>query len=235
MARDLRVLLETLEIPVRDVRLVQEAFTHASYVNEHRVRLNVDNERLEFLGDAVLQLCVSVFLFEKFPSRPEGELTRMRAAIVCEPALSKYAVALQLGEYVLLGRGEELTGGRKRPSLLADLFEAMLGAIYLDLGIGEAGTFLRRHVFPLIDFDSLITIDYKSRLQEYVQQQSRNGLEYRILEERGPAHDREFVTEVFSEENCLGRGTGRSKKEAEQNAASQALKQLGVPLTSNGV
>lgn len=229
MAKDIRQLMERFSLPVNNLKLMQEAFTHASFVNEHRLQMNVHNERLEFLGDAVLELCISEYLFEHFPQRSEGELTRMRAAIVCEPALRKYAVALKLGDYVRLGRGEEQTGGRNRSSLLADLFEAFVGAIYLDMGLPAVQQFLRGHVIPLIDFDSMITIDYKSQLQEYLQQTSRISLEYRIADERGPAHDREFWAEVYLEERCLGRGAGRSKKEAEQRAAAQALQLLGVP------
>jgi ribonuclease-3 len=233
MAKDIRLLMERFTLPVNNLKLMQEAFTHASYVNEHRIHMNVHNERLEFLGDAVLELCVSEYLFEHFPQRSEGELTRMRAAIVCEPALQRYAIALKLGDFVRLGRGEEQTGGRQRPSLLADLFEAFVGAMYLDMGIAVVQQFLRGHIIPLIDFDGMITIDYKSQLQEFLQQTSRISLEYRIADERGPAHDREFWAEVYLEERCLGRGSGRSKKEAEQRAAAQALRLLGVQTASS--
>lgn len=230
MSADLKHLQQSLNIQFKNRSLLKQAFTHASYVNEHRFGQHHDNERLEFLGDAVLELTVSEFLFETYPNRPEGELTKLRAAIVCEPSLVKFAESLQFGQYVLLGKGEELTGGRMRPALLADVFESFVGALYLDQGLEVVRTFLITYVFGQLSNDGKMQInDFKTRLQEYTQQHNMGVLEYRIVEERGPAHEREFVAEVHMSDECLGRGTGRSKKEAEQQAAAQALERLANP------
>ncbi|WP_018757772.1 ribonuclease III [Paenibacillus terrigena] len=230
MSTDLRHLQQSLNIHFKNRQLLKQAFTHASYVNEHRFGQHQDNERLEFLGDAVLELTVSEFLFEAHPNRPEGELTKLRAAIVCEPSLVKFAEALQFGQYVLLGKGEELTGGRMRPALLADVFESFIGALYLDQGLEVVRSFLTKYVFSQLSQEGKMQInDFKTRLQEFTQQHNMGLLEYRIVEERGPAHEREFVSEVHMGEECLGRGTGRSKKEAEQQAAAQALERIVIP------
>ena len=207
--------------------LLKQAFTHASYVNEHRFSQSQDNERLEFLGDAVLELTVSEFLYNLYPDRPEGELTKLRAAIVCEPSLVKFAERLDFGRYVLLGKGEEMTGGRTRPALLADVFESFVGALYLDQGLEAVRSFLSDHVFQSVTVNGRPHMsDYKTELQELTQHHGMGTLEYRIVEERGPAHEREFVSEVYMGSECLGRGCGRSKKEAEQQAAAEALQQL---------
>ncbi|TVX97708.1 ribonuclease III [Cohnella terricola] len=217
-------LQERLNLTFRNSALLKQAFTHASYVNEQRGARIADNERLEFLGDAVLQLTVSEYLFRLYPDSPEGELTRLRASIVCEPSLVRFAEALEFGKVVLLGKGEEQTGGRSRPSLLADAFEAFLGALYLDQGLDVVRSFLERHMFPALPRDGQAPLkDYKTELQEKVQQLSMGALDYRIVEEKGPAHDREFVAVVGIGKQQLGKGVGRSKKEAEQQAASEAL------------
>lgn len=222
-----RKLQERTGVKFANAALLRQAFTHTSYVNEHRGGRTTDNERLEFLGDAVLQLTVSEHLYHLYPNRPEGELTRLRANIVCEASLFRFAEALGFGQIVLLGKGEELTGGRSRPSLLADAFEAFIGALYLDQGLDEVRKFLQRHMFPLLGQDAQeATKDYKSILQEKVQQMGHGLLEYQILEERGPAHDREFVAAALVGQQLLGTGAGRSKKEAEQQAASAALRAL---------
>lgn len=227
MNGDLKQLQHKLHIQFQDRLLLKQAFTHASYVNEHRFSQHSDNERLEFLGDAVLELTVSEYLYRLYPDRPEGELTKLRASIVCEPSLVKFAESLDFGRYVLLGKGEELTGGRSRPALLADVFEAFVGALYLDQGLATVKVFLDEHLFPKLSLGGKMQItDYKTELQELTQHHNLGVLEYRIVEERGPAHEREFVSEVFMEGRSLGRGTGRSKKEAEQQAASAALKEL---------
>ncbi|WP_223066737.1 ribonuclease III [Paenibacillus caui] len=227
MSGDLKQLQHKLHIQFQDRQLLKQAFTHASYVNEHRFNQHSDNERLEFLGDAVLELTVSEFLYRLFPDRPEGELTKLRAAIVCEPSLVKFAENLEFGHYVLLGKGEELTGGRTRPALLADVFESFIGALYLDQGLDSVKAFLERYVFPKLELGGKMQItDYKTELQELTQHHNLGVLEYRIVEERGPAHEREFVSEVYMEGRSLGRGTGRSKKEAEQQAAAVALREL---------
>lgn len=220
-------LQNRLLIRFRQPRLLKQAFTHTSYVNEHRGKPIEDNERLEFLGDAVLQLLVSEHLFLTYPNRPEGELTRMRASIVCEPSLARFAELLGLGACVMLGRGEEQLGGRQRPALLADLFESFIGAIYLDQGFERVRTFLSEQVFPQIEENgSLLVKDFKSKLQEKAQHGALGPVEYRIAEERGPAHDREFVVEVRIGEQTYGVGIGRTKKEAEQRSAEAACTQL---------
>ncbi|WP_042160399.1 ribonuclease III [Paenibacillus gorillae] len=219
-----------LELKFKQLKLLKQAFTHTSYVNEHKHSSIEHNERLEFLGDAVLQLLVSEYLFSAYPQRPEGELTRMRASVVCEPSLAQFAERLDLGAHVMLGRGEEQLGGRQRPALLADLFEAFVGAIYLDAGIDRTRVFLQAHMFPFIESNDygLLVKDFKSKLQERAQHNGLGPVEYRITEERGPAHDREFVVEVFLGETPYGSGAGRTKKEAEQRAASQAWQSLSV-------
>ncbi|MGG3956033.1 ribonuclease III [Bhargavaea massiliensis] len=218
---------EQIGIFFRDEKLLMQAFTHSSYVNEHRKRLHEDNERLEFLGDAVLELTVSQYLFEQFPQMSEGELTKLRAAIVCEPSLVTFAHALSFGDLVLLGKGEELTGGRMRPSLLADVFEAFIGALYLDQGMEAVVQFLEKTIFPKIREGAFSHVmDYKSQLQEFVQRDGSGVLEYKILQEKGPAHNKEFVSRVSLNGEELGIGVGRSKKEAEQRAAQMALAKL---------
>ncbi|MFF2482685.1 ribonuclease III [Paenibacillus sp. NPDC058071] len=219
-----------LELKFKQIKLLKQAFTHTSYVNEHKHGSIEHNERLEFLGDAVLQLLVSEYLFTTYPQRPEGELTRMRASLVCEPSLAQFAERLELGAHVLLGRGEEQLGGRHRPALLADLFEAFIGAIFLDAGIERTRLFLQTHMFPFIESNDngLLVKDFKSKLQERAQHYGLGSVEYRIAEERGPAHDREFVVDVYVGDRVCGSGVGRTKKEAEQRAASQAWHSLSA-------
>lgn len=214
-------------IVFEDKQLLKQAFTHSSYVNEHRRRPFEDNERLEFLGDAVLELTVSRYLFQTYPEMTEGDLTKLRAAVVCEPSLVEFAITLGFGEFILLGKGEEVTGGRERPALLADVFEAFVGALYLDQGMDEVVQFLHKHVFPKIAEGAFSHVmDFKSQLQEYVQRKNLGEISYRILQEKGPAHDREFVVEVAVGDQQLGSGVGRSKKEAEQQAAQKAMGKL---------
>jgi len=218
---------EQLGIQFDNESLLIQAFTHSSYVNEHRKKPHEDNERLEFLGDAVLELTISKFLFKKFPIMSEGELTKMRAAIVCEPSLVTLANELKFGELVLLGKGEEMTGGRERPALLADVFEAFIGALYLDKGLEVVNQFLDKTVIPKINAGAFSHVmDYKSQLQELVQRDGTGIIEYKVLQEKGPAHSREFVSRVSLNGEELGTGTGRSKKEAEQHAAEIALIKL---------
>ncbi|MDI3327125.1 MAG: ribonuclease III [Alicyclobacillaceae bacterium] len=222
-------LADRLGVAFRDRNLLKQAFTHSSYRNEHRGDTQ-DNERLEFLGDAVLELLVSEFLFRSYPHMPEGELTRMRAAIVCEPSLVRFASALGLEQYIRLGRGEEMSGGRRRPSLLADVYEALIGAIYLDQGLDAARAFLERFMFPALQKEQApILDDYKTMLQEHVQKVGLGPLTYRIIDERGPAHHKEFVAQVWVGGQPYGEGSGRSKKEAEQHAAREALLKLTAP------
>lgn len=220
-------LLNNLGLHFENASLLYNAFTHSSYVNEHRRKLFEDNERLEFLGDAVLELSVSKFLFLKFPKMSEGELTKLRAAIVCEPSLVIFANELNFGKYVLLGKGEELTGGRERPALLADCFEAFVGALYLDQGLETVVGFLESVVYPKVEIGAFSHVmDFKSQLQEMVQQANSGALQYEIINENGPAHNRTFVSHVLLNERELGVGHGKSKKEAEQRAAQSAMIEL---------
>ncbi|WP_284139919.1 MULTISPECIES: ribonuclease III [unclassified Virgibacillus] len=217
-------LEERLGISFNKQQLLQQAFTHSSYVNEHRGKQFSDNERLEFLGDAVLELGISQFLYRTNEAMPEGEMTKLRAAIVCEASLEKFARDLHFGEFLLLGKGEEQTGGRERPAILADVFEAFLGALYLDQGFGQALNFLEEQVFPKITTGAFShTMDYKSQLQELSQQHKNQTLEYKIIAETGPSHNKEFVAEVVLNGKVFGKGTGRTKKEAEQRAAKHAI------------
>lgn len=219
---DLTQLEQRIGICFQNKALFQQAFTHTSYAHEKKNRL--DNERLEFLGDAVLELIVSEYLFSRYPEKSEGVLTRIRARVVCEPALAFFARELEFGQYMRLGKGEEMTGGRTRPSLLADVFEAFIGALFLDQDLMVAKQFLHKIVFPQVSEEWLAQMtDAKSQLQEFVQQERLGIIDYRIVDIQGPAHDRHFVAEVYLDDKSLGKGSGRSKKEAEQQAAGQAL------------
>lgn len=232
MAEGTRLALDALErslgVRFRNAELLTRAFTHASYVHDVGGDLE-DNERLEFLGDAVLELVVSHYLFRKEPPLSEGEMTKRRAAIVCEASLAALARMLDFPRYIRLGRGEELSGGRERPALLADVFEAFVGALFLDQGPEGVAAFCERHVFPRVE-SGLIDAhaDYKSTLQEWIQRQGTTAIQYEVVAERGPAHDREFVSRVVIDGETFGEGVGRSKKEAEQKAAYEALRRLGV-------
>ncbi|MGM8364170.1 ribonuclease III [Virgibacillus sp. W0181] len=221
---DVQQLEQQLNLSFKNETLLEEAFTHSSYVNEHRGKIFSDNERLEFLGDAVLELAVSQYLFRKYEKMSEGEMTKLRASIVCEESLVGFAVHLNFGDYILLGKGEEQTGGRTRPALLADVFESFLGALYLDQGYEQAQKFLESHVFPLIHTGAFShAMDYKSQLQELVQKQKDYAIEYEIVEESGPSHKKEFISRVKVKDHPFKEGRGRSKKEAEQRAAKKML------------
>lgn len=218
-----------INIQFNDVSLLEQAFTHSSYVNEHRKTDREDNERLEFLGDAVLELGVSQYLYREFPEMAEGELTKFRASIVCEVSLVQFANELNFQELILLGKGEEMTGGRNRPALLADVFEAFIGALYLDQGFETVVHFLRSYVYPKVKKGAFShAMDFKSQLQEFIQRDKNSKIEYEIVEERGPAHSREFIAHVRIQGETGGIGVGRTKKEAEQKAAQQALKNHGA-------
>jgi ribonuclease-3 len=225
--KQFKAFQEKIDIHFADEKLLYQAFTHSSYVNEHRKKPYEDNERLEFLGDAVLELTVSQFLYKKYPMMSEGELTKLRAAVVCEPSLVVLAIELSFGELVLLGKGEEITGGRTRPALLADVFEAFIGALYLDKGIETVIQFLEKTVYPKINAGAFSHVmDFKSQLQELVQRDGSGTIEYKVLQEKGPAHNREFVSQASLNGKELGIGKGKSKKEAEQHAAQRALEKL---------
>lgn len=221
---DVNQFIKKLSLSFTNETLLQQAFTHSSYVNEHQHKHLRDNERLEFLGDAVLELAVSDYLFLNYPEMAEGEMTRFRAQIVCEESLYHFAETLDLGTYVLLGKGEERTGGRKRQALLADIFEAFLGALYLDQGMDVCQEFLNQHVFPHIKTDAFsYEMDYKTALQEIVQSEKDNTLTYHIIKTEGPSHERKFSAEVVVNEHHEV-GQGKSKKEAEQHAAAQMIR-----------
>lgn len=224
-AESLDKLCRELDLPFSDVHLLRAAFTHSSYKNEHRQKAEQDNERLEFLGDAVLGLLVGRYLFDAYPLALEGDLSRMRAAIVCESSLVAFARELRFQNYLRLGRGEEQSGGRDRSSLLADVCEAFIGALFIDQGLDAADAFLRKRFYPrILDSEALWRRDYKTVLQERVQRRGLGELAYHTVEERGPAHEREFVVRVTVGGEVCGQGVGRSKKEAEQQAAEQALR-----------
>ena len=202
--------------------LLRQALTHSSYANEHRMKKLSDNERLEFLGDAVLEIVTSDFLYHEHTDVPEGELTRVRASIVCEQTLAFCTRALNLGDYLLLGKGEDQTGGRKRKSILSDAFEAIIGAIYLDGGFANAKEFILKFVLNDIEHKKLF-YDSKTILQEMIQGRQEGELSYRIIEEKGPDHDKTFTAQVLVGTHVAGQGTGRTKKAAEQAAAYRAI------------
>ncbi|MDI6709190.1 MAG: ribonuclease III [Bacillota bacterium] len=223
---DLDTLQASIGIFWNNRELLGEALTHSSYSFEHPEAPH--NQRLEFLGDAVLEIIISEHLFRLLPRSSEGELTKLRAAVVCEPALARVARRLGLGEALRMGRGEELSGGRERASVLADAFEAFLGAMYLDRGLEVTRQFVLRYLGPLVG-DAVAgkaENDYKTQLQEYLQRQSPDPIRYVIVREEGPDHNKVFTAGVLYRGRILGEGSGRTKKEAEQYAARQALQQL---------
>ncbi len=207
--------------------LLFEALSHSSFANElkHRRR---SNERLEFLGDSVLSIVVSDFIFENYTDIPEGELTKIRATLVCENALFRFGSKINLGDYIMLGHGEELAGGRTRPSIIADAFEAVIAAIYLDGGMEPA----KAHILRFMPDDVMSEVtkeysDYKTVLQEIVQKNPEERIEYRLVGESGPDHNKVFTVEVLLNSNVIGNGSGHSKKSAEQLAAREALRLMG--------
>jgi ribonuclease-3 len=221
----LSYLKNRLQLECLDEDLLLQALTHSSYIYENRQNGIENNQRLEFLGDAVLDLAVSDFLFRNYPDSDEGELTKLRAALVCEPSLARTAKSLRLGNCLRMGKGEERSGGRERPSILADAFEALLGAIYLDQGLMKASEMALRFLDPLIRdvLEGRLDSDYKTELQEIVQQLGSEQVQYTILREEGPDHHKIFTAGVLYKGELAGTGTGRSKKEAEQQAAKSAL------------
>lgn len=202
--------------------LLQQALTHSSYANERRINRVDDYERLEFLGDAVLELVSSEFLFEKYSQLSEGDLTKQRASMVCEPALAFCARDLRLEEYILLGKGEESSGGRKKDSIISDVMEAVIGAVYLDGGMEAARSYIDRFVLSDLEHKKLF-YDSKSNLQEVVQGKLKRDLEYELLDVQGPEHNQIFRVQVRMGEKILGIGEGHTKKAAEQQAAYKAL------------
>ena len=210
----------------RDITLLQNALTHSSYANERWHNSLLSNERLEFLGDSILGMAVAAYLYHHFPDRPEGELTRMRADMVCEASLALIAGRLELGKHLLLGHGEERFGGRNRASILADAVESVIAASYLDGGIEAAKGIIQRFVLCNVPVSKLQNTDYKTALQELVQQKKNQVLCYHLVGESGPDHDKVFTAQVLLNDQVVGEGTGSSKKRAEQDAARVALEQL---------
>lgn len=202
--------------------LLRQALTHSSYANEKHMKKHSDNERLEFLGDAVLEIVSSEFLYKNYPNLPEGDLTKFRASIVCEPTLALCTKEMNLGKYLYLGKGENLTGGRNRKSILSDALESVIGAIYLDGGFECARAFVHRFILTDVEHKKLF-YDSKTILQEFVQGNYEEGLNYVLISEEGPDHDKSFTVEARIGEQVIGHGVGHTKKAAEQEAAYQAL------------
>ena len=226
---DLASLQKALGVTFQKPARLEQALVHSSYINENPAYASGHNERLEFLGDAVLELAVSELLMKRYPSYSEGDLSKTRAAIVNERQLANFARSFGLGDYLYLGKGEEQTSGREKPSLLADAYEAILGAIYLDRGYKKASEVIQRHYAKLLDHTPSEDIyqDYKTELQEKSQSLFRAAPRYRLVAEHGPDHDKIFEIELYIRNEKMGHGTGHNKKEAEQMAAKEALAKLG--------
>ncbi len=236
MSASLDELQTKLGYRFQDPALLERALTHSSYSNETGARNHhlLSNERLEFLGDSVLSVISSEYLYRTYSHLPEGDLTRVRAALVCESALASYAEELGLGEYLLLGKGEKQSGGAKKPAVIADAFEAILAALYLDVGGAKALDRVAQFLLPFLKKAMTLLpdmggyhADCKSRLQEFVQK-DKGTPEYRLVGESGPDHNKTFHVEVYLDSNCIGRGEGHSKKHAEQAAARAALSLFGI-------
>ena len=219
---DLEKLEERIGYQFRDKNLLRQALTHSSFTNERKINKTENYERLEFLGDAVLELVSSEYLFKGHPSIPEGELTKMRASMVCEPSLAFCAKDLELGKFIRLGKGERSTGGRERDSITSDVMEAVIGAIYLDGGMEQAKNYINKFVLSDLE-DKQLFYDSKSSLQELMQGKLKKDFCYELIEESGPEHNKTFRVLVRTEEEILGEGSGRTKKAAEQQASYKAL------------
>ena len=224
MSRKPEQLQQVLHYQFKNPALLRIAMTHTSFANESKVP-STHNERLEFLGDSVLSVVVADYLFHQ-SQRPEGELTRMRASLVSEDALFQFAQEIELGEYLRLGRGEDLGGGRTRPSVVSDAFEALIAALYLDGGMETARAF----ILPFLTEGKTAEQDYKTRLQEVIQQNPEEKLRYEVISEDGPDHDKKFTVAVYLNSNRMAAGRGRSKKAAEQHAAREALRLMGLAM-----
>jgi ribonuclease-3 len=229
MQKDIQGFGASIDISFHDSNLLRQAFTHRSYLNEHRGEVEGHNERLEFLGDAVLELISTHFLYAKFPEQDEGELTAYRAALVNAVTCAEIATKLNMNEYLLLSRGEAKDNGRARQVLLANAFEALVGAIYLDQGYEAAKAFIEKHLFPKIDeiVKKKLWRDAKSTFQEKAQDVESETPHYEVIRESGPDHDKQFVVGVYIQEVKVAEGSGKSKQEAEQDAARTALEAKG--------
>ena len=222
-----KILKEKFDISFKSEALLMEAMTHSSYANEHKEMKGIYNERIEFLGDAVLELTISDWLFRQFPHFQEGQLTKLRAQIVCEDSLSLLAKECSLNKYLLLGKGETLSGGREKPAILCDVFEAFIGALYLDKGVNEVQRFLNLVVIPKIKNGryELIT-DFKTELQEYLQQNGPVHIRYELVKEEGPSHDKIFTVQLIVDGKKYKTASGKTKKAAEQMAAKLTMEEL---------
>lgn len=220
--KSLEQLEEKIGYCFHDKALLRQALTHSSFANEQKINKRADYERLEFLGDAVLELVTSVFLYKRYPEMPEGKLTKRRSMLVCGQALAYCASDIDIAAYILLGKGEESTGGRQRESIISDVMEAVIGAIYLDGGFEKAGDFIHQYVLSDMENKQLL-YDSKTLLQEEVQKNSGGTLVYELISENGPDHEKEFVVDVMVNGEVLGRGAGKTKKAAQQQAAYKAL------------
>lgn len=228
-------LEKILKIEFNNKPILKKSLIHKSFLNEFRNQEVESNERLEYLGDAVLELIVSSHLFFKYPERPEGDLTSFRAAVVKTESLAETSAELQYGKFIYMSKGEEATGGRQRPYILANTYEAVLGAIYLDQGYQVAEDFVKRTLLPKLDniVKNRLDIDNKSKLQNLAQEILKDTPQYEVVSENGPDHDKLFEVKVIITKKDFGRGTGKSKQEAEQNAAETALKNWENNLTNN--
>ncbi|HFI0562539.1 TPA: ribonuclease III [Streptococcus suis] len=221
-------LLADFGIDFSDLSLLEMAFTHTSYANEHRLLKISHNERLEFLGDAVLQLMISKYLYKKYPDRPEGEMSKLRSTFVREESLAGFSRACGFDQFLRLGRGEEKSGGRNRDTILGDAFEAFLGALLLDKGEKTVEEFIHKVMIPRLEKGNFERVtDYKTALQEILQVNGEIAITYQVVAESGPAHDKIFEVEVSADQRVIGRGRGRSKKLAEQAAAKNAVEARG--------
>ncbi len=226
----MKALEQKLNYKFNNIKLLENALTHSSYANEVRNGIT-SNERLEFLGDSVLSIIVADYLFLHYKNIPEGELTKLRASLVCEKSLCGFSRQLELGKFLLLGKGEDKGGGRERDSILADAFEAVLAAIYLDGGIEPATKHVLRFVTQELENHSQHTFkDYKTVLQEIIQRNPEESVTYILTGESGPDHDKIFEVEVHLNSNVIGKGIGKNKKQAEQMAAKQALELMGAEI-----
>ena len=223
MIKDLE---EAIGYRFHNISLLQNALTHSSFANERWHNSLLSNERLEFLGDSILGMLVAEYLYRNFPDRPEGELTRMRADMVCEKTLASVAARIHLGDHLMLGHGEEQGGGRSRDSILADAVESVIAACFLDGGIEAAQRFIRTFILVEVPVSQMHNADYKTKLQELVQQKKNQVLSYTLTGESGPDHDKHFTVAVSLNGGMVGQGEGRSKKRAEQEAALAAIRNL---------
>lgn len=230
---DLSTLQQTLGVSFNNVALLEQALIHSSYINENPGVTSISNERLEFLGDAVLGLITAQRLYHSLPNSSEGEMTKLRAALVRRDTLARMARAIKLGDYLYLGKGEEASGGRNKPANLAGALEAVIAAIFLDQGLASAGDFVLQYLDIELEKSAIqsLEIDYKSELQELIQAKKQPSPTYHVIDATGPDHDKRFTIEVRVGDNVLGRGSGKSKKIAESEAARSALTQLSTNFT----